>query len=179
MADDSYNARVRMEQDGKRLAAGSSGSIDIESGGDLDIESGGALKLRGTQVNSTGGAWFVNRYARADVETVVGVSTESTAAVSLVNHGLSLISSTGSTGGSATFKLPAPAAGLRKTIIAQSAAAGKTAIVSTTAGAVSINYTKTYHNLTFNADDEAVVLEGVSATKWVVASNVGAVALST
>lgn len=53
MADESYNARVRLEQDGKRLACGSSGSIDIESGGELDIESGGAFKIAGVAVSAS------------------------------------------------------------------------------------------------------------------------------
>jgi hypothetical protein len=155
--DNTYQGAVRRHQDNNKLEIGSTGSVDNY----------------GSITNITAGT------VRDQVATAVGLSTSSTGAVAVSAVGIHYISSTGSTGSSATFTLAAPAAaGIQKTIIASNAAAGKTAIV-TCAGSGSINYTKTYHNLTFNAKDEAVVLQSISTTKWIVSSNVGSVALTT
>lgn len=196
MAEDkNIQGAVHMLQDGNTLEVGSTGkldnygqidvksaaNLDIKSGGTLDVESGAALKLAGTD--------YVSHLTRAaanlpDVETVVNAvsSTEgTTGAEALAQAGISLLSTTGSTATSiCIFRLPAPVANLRKTIIAHKGIdATHDAAVETNATAVTIGYGAANHRLTFDALDEAVELVGVSATKWIIASNVGAVAAST
>jgi len=53
MADETYAAKVYMQQGAERQVVASGGSLDVESGGEIDIESGGALKIAGTQVTAT------------------------------------------------------------------------------------------------------------------------------
>ena len=164
MAEDhTYQGAVHSIQDGNKLEVGSTGAIDNY----------GTITNSGSITNSGAGT------VRDQVATAVGVSTSSTGAVAVSAVGTHYLSSTGSTGGSATFTLAAPAAaGVEKFIIASNAAAGKTAVVTCATG-TSINYTKAYTNMTFNAKDEAVLLKSISTTKWAVAANTGAVALST
>jgi hypothetical protein len=165
-----WNSANRTEQGGKRTVIGSSGSLDVASGGEIDIESGGALKFGGVQANT-----------QETQANAVSSTAGSTSFVTLTQQGASLLSCTGSTATALCgFRLPAPAAGIEKTLVASAGIdATHDAIVETNASGVTIGYAATNHRLAFDALDEAVVLRGVSATKWIVASNVGSVALST
>jgi hypothetical protein len=190
----SYNATNYTEQGSTRMVIG--GAIDIISGGEIDIESGGALKIAGTAVTAT--AAEINKVdgytgtsanlntlagslAVATVTNAVSSTAGSTSFAAVTQNGVTLLSCTGSTASSLCgFRLPAPAAGVRKRLIATAGIdATHDAIVETNAAGVTIGYAATNHRLAFDALDEAVVLEGISATKWIVASNEGGVALST
>lgn len=168
--DNTYQGAVRRHQDNNKLEIGSTGTLD--NYGTLTNKAGASVSNAGAITNSGAG------YGADQVATAIGLSTSSTGAVAVSAVGIHYISSTGSTGSSATFSLAAPAAaGIQKTIIAANAAAGKTAVVTCAAG--SINYTKAYTNATFNAKDECLVLQSISTTKWIVVANTGSVALTT
>jgi hypothetical protein len=174
--DATYNQSNYGAQGGDLDVIGSTGTLEVY--GVLDVKSGGSLKLAGTAIaKSAAELNLVGDYG--DVESVVGLSTSSTGTVAVAGVGVSLLSSTGSTGARAHFTLAAPAAGVRKVLAAIDAAAGKTAVVETNAPGVSIGYVKAYTQATFNAKDETLELIGVSATKWAIVSNVNAVALTT
>ena|GEM_PF-6298423 len=196
MAEDkSIQGAVRRLQDGNTLEIGSTGTLDhygqmdvksaanldIKSGGTLDVESGGALKLGGTDYTSAVTRAAANVPAPETVNNAVSSSAGSTGAETLAQAGLSLLSCTGSTAASVCiFKLPAPAANVRKTIVASAGIdATHDAGVETNASGVTIGYAATNHRLAFDAVDEAVELVGVSATKWAIIANTGAVTAST
>lgn len=176
----SYGPKVYHEQGGDRLVVASSGSLDVESGGEIDVESGGALKFAGTDVTATLQT-LVDNNAIETVANAVSSTVGTTGFQDLAQDGISLLSCTGSTASSLCgFRLPAPAAGIEKTLIASAGIdATHDAIAETNASGVTIGYAATNHRLAFDAADEAVVLRGVSATKWIVVSNEGGVALST
>lgn len=85
----------------------------------------------------------------------------------------SMISSTAAQ----AYALPAPAAGLIKTIVKLSSS---TAVqtVSATLGGVAATIGLTGVTLTFSAADQVVVLAGVSANKWEILVNTGSVTVS-
>ncbi len=159
----------------------SAGNLDIKSGGTLDVESGAALKLAGTDYASNLARAAANLPAPETVVNAVSSTAGSTADAALAQSGLSLLSTTGSTSTSiCVFRLPAPVANVRKTLLAYKGIdATHDARVDTNAAGVTIGYAAANRRLSFDALDEAVELIGVSATKWVVVSNTGGVVLAT
>ncbi len=119
--------------------------------------------------------------AVATAANAVSSTAGSTSFTAVPNGGVTFLSCTGSTATSLCgFRLAAPVAGVEKTIVASAGIdATHDAIVETNASGVTIGYAATNHRMAFDAVDEAVVLRGISATKWVVVSNEGTVALST
>ena len=179
MADPTYNSRVYHEQGSNRFVCASSGSIDVESGGELDIESGGALKIAGVQV--TASAAEINQ-AVESVNNAVSSTVGATGFEAVTNTGTSILSCTGSTATSLCgFRLPAPSAGLHKKLFADTGIdATHLAVVETNVKTVVIGTTTAaIHRLAFNAGAECVHLAGLSATRWAIISNTGAVAEST
>lgn len=104
-----------------------------------------------------------------DLDAAEVASTGST----LSAFGVSEINSTAAQ----AYALPAPIRGIRKTIVKTSSS---TAVqtVSATLGGTAATIGLSGVTLTFNAADQSVILEGVSATKWQIVSNVGSVAVS-
>lgn len=167
--DTSQQGAVHKLQGGNTQEIGSTGFLDVY--GELDLKSGAAFKLAGSPVYP-------------DVESVhndVSSTEGSTADQDLAQSGTSLLSCTGSTAtATCIFRLPAPAANVRKTLIASAGIdATHDAGVETNAVGVTIGYAATNRRLAFDAIDEEVELLGVSATKWIITSNTGGVVAST
>jgi hypothetical protein len=126
-----------------------------------------------------------NGYIKTQTESAIGLSTSSTGAVTLSKYGVSLLTTTGTTGARALFRLPKPAAlGQRKTVLATNASTAKTAVIETTATGVIFGTTNsTSHGplrqLTMNDPEDCVELVGIGASAWGVVGNIGSVALST
>lgn len=161
--DQTYQGEVRRLQDGDKLEIASSGALDNY----------GEIKNIGVGYN------------RFQSESVVGLSTSSTGEVILSAAGLSQLTTTGTTGARALFRLPKPLAiGQEKMIYATNATTGATAVISTTAAGIQIGVGNStshgnYHTMTMNDSEDSVRLIGLSATAWGILSNVGSVALTT
>jgi hypothetical protein len=196
MAEDkTYQGAARRLQGGDVIEIGSTGTLDlygqmdvksaanldIKSGGVLDVESGGAFKLAGTDYTDELTRAAANTPTPETVINAVSSTEGTTGAQALAQSGVSLLSCTGSTSTSiCIFRLPVPAANVRKTLIASVGIdATHDAGVETSSKSVTIGYAAANHRLAFDALDEAVELVGVSATKWVITSNEGGVAAST
>ncbi len=95
------------------------------------------------------------------------------------------MTTTGTTGASALFRVPKPpAVGQRKIIFCTNASTAKLAIVETTATGIifgTSNSTShgTYHRITMNDPEDCVELFGISASAWGVLSNEGSASLTT
>ncbi len=97
--------------------------------------------------------------------------TASTAA-NISNIGLTALGTTAAT----TFTLDAPAQGCMCELIMT---AGTTTINTVASGSTSISFDGTTGTqLTFNGINEAVILKGISTTRWAIKSNVGAVGVA-
>lgn len=180
MAEDAtYQGAAHRLQDGDVLEIGSTGALDVY--GELDVKSGAALKLAGTDYAAELTRAAANLPTPETVANAVSSTAGTTGVQALAQAGISLLSTTGSTATSiCIFRLPVPVANVRKTIIAYKGIdATHDAGVETNATAVTIGYGAANHRLAFDALDEAVELVGISATKWMIASNVGAVTAST
>jgi hypothetical protein len=141
-------------------------AIHATNGGTvLQVGSTGTIELYGNLVN-VGAAGI-----RSVVASAIGASTSTTGATAVGSTDVTMISSTGSTGASAFFRLAKPSAvGIEKRLLVTSATTGKTAVMETTGLSVSVGYTKTYHRITFNAADQFVLLHGSSANRWAIAA---------
>jgi hypothetical protein len=97
------------------------------------------------------------------------VTLATTAGTTIVNYGLTVISTSGGT----THTLSAPEAGSIKYLVSSVAATGTTVTVSMPSTSVTINTVGT--SIVFNGPDTAVTLVGESATQWrlVAAANLG------
>jgi hypothetical protein len=121
------------------------------------------------KVSAVSAAGSVTTVGAAKTDAVVTASTGST----LPGYGEIIISSTAAQ----AYALPAPVIGAELTILKTSSS---TAVqtVSATLGGTAATIGLSGVTLTFSAADQSVVLRGVSATKWQIASNVGTVAVS-
>lgn len=108
--------------------------------------------------------------AQADVIALTGSSTGQT----LLGTGTSVINSTAAS----TYVLAPPTyTGQIKNIVeTASATIVRTVVGSTVGGATFLDSTKT--TLTFSAQGQAVILKAITATQWMIMSNVGTVASS-
>jgi hypothetical protein len=157
-----YQGEVYREQGGDKFVVGSTGTIEING----TLSSTGTASFR---TISASGAVSLSGLLSIANETVNGNSTGTASA--LASHGLSVISSSASTGARALFSLPAPdEAGVLKAIFASHASTA-TCVVSCTAATIG----STKSTLTFDADDEAVMLVS-GASAWYLVGNVGSVA---
>lgn len=95
----------------------------------------------------------------------------STATLTASATGITNLTSTGVQ----TVALTIPFAGAYKSIIKTGAS---TAIITVTSGSTAVTFNGTNTNLTFDAAGEAVVLTGLSATRWAILSNEGTVGAS-
>jgi len=159
--DTTYQGAIRRLQGNNVLEVGSTGQIDNYG------------KIRN----------LTNGYVQEQTESQTGNSTDT--GVSLSAYGASFLSTTGTTGARALFRLPKPAAvGQRKTIYATNASTAKTAVIETTGTGILFGTTNStshgsYKSLTMNDPEDSVELIGISATAWGITSNVGSVSLST
>jgi hypothetical protein len=130
------------------------------------VGSDGAGWLKVTAVAATTGSVTT---ASTGASIVATASTASTLAAT----GVAVISSTAAQ----AYALPTPYPGARLTILKTSSS---TAVqtVSSTLGGTAATIGLTGVTLTFSASDQSVILEGVTATKWQIASNVGSVTVS-
>ena len=128
-------------------------------------DTSGFLKV--TVVAATTGSVTTATVAGSDLLTTA--STAST----LPGSGAVVISSTAAQ----AYALPTPYPGAKLSIVKTSSS---TAVqtVSSTLGGVAATVGLTGVTLTFSASDQSVILEGISATKWQITSNVGTVTVS-
>jgi UDP-N-acetylmuramyl tripeptide synthase len=75
------------------------------------------------------------------------------------------------------YALPAPVIGAELTVLKTSSSTAVQTI-SATLGGTAATIGLSGVTLTFSAADQSVILRGVSATKWQIASNVGSVTVS-
>lgn len=131
------------------------------------VGSDNAAWLKVTVVAATTGS--VTTAGAASTDAVLTASTGST----LPGYGEIIISSTAAQ----AYALPAPVIGAQLTILKTSSS---TAVqtVSATLGGTAATIGLSGVTLTFSAADQSVILRGVSATKWQIASNVGSVTVS-
>lgn len=108
-----------------------------------------------------------------NLETIAA-SASSSSATALLGYGVSVISST--LGAAGYYALAAPVAGATKTLYCSSGSTTNTVVVY--AGSA-VTFDGTNHNATFNAEADLLDLVGLSATRWLVKTNGGSVALST
>ncbi len=105
------------------------------------------------------------------IETV----TAGTTAATISNNGLTTFGSESTA--ATTYTLAAPVAGIRKSLLCNSTSTlAKT--LSSGSSLVRFGASSTITNLVFDSANEAVILQGVSATQWAVVSNVGSVSLT-
>lgn len=156
----SYQPSVYREQGGAKLIVTSSGrgyaqgEIEIQSGGLLDLQSGAIANL---PVQSLGAA---------DVAT------------NITNFGFTNITAT-TTG--PTYTLAAPTViGQWKYIVCDTVAGSSPGTAIVKSNSTGVNFSAGAENkLTFDAEDDAVVLVAKTLTAWRIVSNTGAVALGT
>jgi len=183
MAEDtSYNAVIHVLQGGKTLEVGSSGVVDLygavnlKSGGALDVESGGGIDIEsGADIDiESGGHVDLASGGYIDIESgayvLLPVTTASTAST-ITNYGLTIIASTAAK----TYNIAAPGVGTVKHICVTG---GSTAIRVVQRLTTAFTFNAADTKLSFNAIEDAVILLGVSATKYVIMSNVGSVGSS-
>lgn len=102
---------------------------------------------------------------RHEIFAATGTTTQK-----LPNNGIVTIVATS---GAKTFTLRAPVAGCEVLIWSISSS---TATLTVNAPSTGVAFNKTGHNkLTFDAGDEAVLLRGLSTTRWAIVSNLGSV----
>ncbi len=156
----SYQPSVYREQGGAKLIVTSSGrgfaegEIEIQSGGHIDVQSGGHVIM--------------------PVQTL----GSSQVATNITNYGYTNITAT-TTG--PTYTLAAPTrVGLLKHIICGVVAGSSpgTAIVNSNSTGVSFS-AGNENTLTFNAEDDAVLLVAQTTAAWRIVSNTGSVSLGT
>lgn len=97
----------------------------------------------------------------------------------MLNHGVSIVTSTSS---ETPFTLASPGLGVIKSIICLDATTTNTAEVTCVAGVSLYGTTNNSTNtrvMTFNADNETIVLQGVSTARYAVLSNTNGVSLGT
>ena len=187
MSDASYNANVYIKQGTTELVVDSSGLLTVEgnlsSTGTVTIASGGTIAIDGTLTST--GTLTVSAAGTLSVAGTLSLTTagvfkhsvvSETTAANLSESGVSVLSSTGT---KELYTIDTPAAGVTKYLYCDSASA--TGFVNVYTGATSITFGETTdnHYLKFNAAEEAVVIVGLSATKWGILSNVGSVAVTT
>ncbi len=100
------------------------------------------------------------------------VTTGSTAAT-MSNSGITKITSTATK----TYNLADPVAGVQKEIICISTGTATKTVKCSTAGN-NATFDATHHTLTFAAVNTAVILIGLSSTRWAVMSNVNSVGIA-
>jgi len=178
-----YSGAIRRLQENDELEIGSTGTLtnygEIDNYGDLEITSTGTLSNKGTLTNTGKIVDSSTGYRQALYETAVGLSTSTTGAVTLARTGLSNLSTTGTTGARALFRLPRPLPGVSKRLFALKCSTAAVAHVETTSTGITFPTTDTNHRLAFDDIGEAMVLEGLSTTQWGIISNVGTVTVST
>lgn len=110
-------------------------------------------------------------------ETLTAVAGTTTATraggAAITNTGITTISSTS---GVKNYTLAAPVAGIHKTVVCTAGSSTNTSVVLCAAG-VTLDGTNT--KATFNAASDFLDLVGLSATRWLVKTNGGSVALAT
>ncbi len=98
------------------------------------------------------------------------VATASTA-TNVSNVGMSLLASTAAK----TFTMDAPAVGCQKQVICTAAS---TTVQTLNSGSTGITFDGSADTLTFNGNNEAVILQGISTTRWAILSNTGGVGIA-
>ena len=141
-----YASKVYHKQGGTTLVVSSGGTLSVESGGIVDVSSGGSVKFP---------------------VTVLGVADVAT---SIPGVGFATIVASTT---APNYTLSAPVAGAMVAIRCESNTSSGTATVTSTAA---FDAAGSKNRLKVNAADDALILLGVSATKWMIASNVGSVA---
>lgn len=73
MADESYEPKVYMKQEGDEQVVASGGVITVESGGAINVEAGGQIQDDGTQASAISDITVTGTYADDDdnIETAV------------------------------------------------------------------------------------------------------------
>ena len=144
-------------ESGGAIAVASGGGIDIASGGDIDLASGGHLDVAsGGYIDIATGGYLK-----------IPVSNASTA-VTADNCGITLLATTAAK----TTKVAAPVAGCVKYFYTTAAGTANHKVQRAT---TTFTFNAADTALTFNAVGETVTLVGVSATKYIIAANVGGV----
>lgn len=132
-----------------------------------------------TQLNATPAPGSFTTIVASGTVTATGglieTVTAGTTAANISNNGLTTFGSESTA--ATTYTLDAPVAGIRKSLLCNSTSTlAKTLYSGSTA--IRFGASSTITNLVFDASNEAVILQGVSATQWAVVSNVGSVTLS-
>ena len=110
----------------------------------------------------------LNQAADNSLQVVAG-----TTSANLPNWGVSTLDMTAGS----TYTMDAPVAGVEKTI-AYISTGTDAAVVSSGSTGITFNGLTAYQ-LTLNAQNEGVILRGLSATRWFIVSNMNSVGLST
>ena len=148
MADATYQPTVYKKQGGTELVIASGGTLTLESGGVLALQSGA--------------------YMTQPVQ-VLGVADVAT---NITNYGItSIVASTTAP----TYTLAAPVVGVVKHIYVESNTSSGTAKINSSTTDVSFGSSGA-NQLQVDATHDAVILAGITTTKWRVTSNVGSVA---
>ena len=159
----------------KRFQRYTSGKMEFGSGAaavDTNLYRSAADVLKTDDALVVGGTLNVTGIVTLTAAQKVPVTTISSVTGStgpVTNHGISYITSTKAQ----SYILASPVAGCQKTIIKTGTGTLVTTILSTSA-----TFDGTNDQLTFNAANEAVILVGLTATRWGVVSNVGSVGIS-
>jgi len=124
--------------------------------------------LWGRRMGISKDGFLVDKFQRAAVMTDYYAPTTGT---TLNNRGISVIASTTT---APTYTMPAPAVGYIAKVVSNSSSTLTTIVTSATTILFGVQGSNT--TLTFPAVEAAVVLEGISATRWSILSNVGTVA---
>lgn len=112
--------------------------------------------------------FLVDKFSRAAVMTDYYAPTTGE---TLNNRGISVIESTTT---APTYTMPTPAVGYVAKIVSNSSSTLTNIVTSATTIFFGVQGSNT--TLTFPAVEAAVILEGISATRWAILSNVGTVA---
>lgn len=103
------------------------------------------------------------------------IETASTA-TNLKSYGITQLASTAAK----SYTLDAPYAGAYKEIVMTAGTTTiNTVVCGSTVNGISVGGSSTTRKLQFNGINDAVILKGISTTKWLITSNVGSVAVAT
>ena len=154
MADASYQPKTYRKQGGDQFV--------VASGGDISVESGGTISNAGTLAN-TGALANTGTITNSGAGTILDSILSSTLGATLTNYGISTV---GTSSGTTSYKLGAPAAGAQKIIVGTTSLGGAATITSTAATIGS-----TQAAITIAEKGGAIQLVGINTTTWRIVGN--------
>ena len=181
MAD--YSPKVYRQQGATEMVVSSGGLVSIEDGGLLNVEAGGGLQIGGAAFITTGGDVALGSFTTGAVSfpaavTAVGalsmssgiflpILTASSGTVVLPTYGVSVIYSSGTGTGPASFTMAAAAAGQLKGIVAGNDCTSTAPAVVTFSNTL-INGRTTVTFSTGKTNQQYIWLVAQNSTNWVV-----------